>query len=264
MRSEGTSMGRPARWLVTIEVDRPASPPSPAARFAKRALDVGVASLVLLLALPLLVVLAVAIKVESRGPVLHRCWRAGLRSAPLGVVKFRKMYEGAAGPPLTVSNDVRLTRVGAVLARTHLDELPQLWNVLVGQMSLVGPRPEDRRFTRLHPTAYGEILAVRPGLTGWTQLVWTDEWRQLSSARDRVRFYVDEVLPRKVEMDRSYVHHGRFASDLKVLLWTPLVLVLGFTVAVDSARRELRLVRDSAPPQPVPVPEHDAVEEVVG
>lgn len=250
-------------WFTTIDLGRPATS-WPAARVAKRPLDVGVAAVLLALALPVIVVVAVAIKIESPGPVFHRCWRAGVGSAPLGVLKFRKMHDGACGPPLTVSGDSRLTRVGAVLAHSHLDELPQLWNVLVGQMSLVGPRPEDGRFVGLHRAAYDEILSVRPGITGWTQLAWTDEWHLLSSSPDRVRCYVESVLPGKVEMDLAYVRHRRLASDAKVLLWTPLVL-FGYGVALDPDRRTLRLVRRCARPRPLPTTaEPKALDEVAG
>lgn len=249
---------RHGRRLSTIALGAPASP---ASGVAVRALDIVVSATLLALCLPLCAVIALAIRAESPGPVLHRSWRAGFRSSPLGVLKFRKMHDGAVGDPLTVTDDPRLTRVGAFLARTHLDELPQLWNVLTGQMSLVGPRPEDTRFTRLHPAAYGEILTVRPGLTGWTQLVWVDECALLSPATDRVRLYVDELLPRKIETDLAYARHRRFGSDLKLLLWTPLVLLLGFGVTLDAGRRELRLRRGRAPVRLRAASELDAARE---
>lgn len=263
MSSQAMSSGRSFRRLAMIDAGRPATT-SPVARAGKRALDIAVAGLLLALSLPVIVVVAAAIKIESRGPVFHRCWRAGAGWAPLGVVKFRKMHHGATGSPLTVSGDARLTRVGAVLAHTHLDELPQLWNVLVGQMSLVGPRPEDGRFVRLHRAAYDEILAVRPGITGWTQLAWTDEWRRLSAAPDRVRCYVETMLPGKVEMDRAYARHRRLGSDVKILLWTPLVLLPGWRVAVDPDRQALHLVRRGARSRPEPSRDLDTLEEVAG
>ena len=215
-------------------------------RVAKRAFDIAAASVLLVVALPLLVAVAVAVKVESPGPVFYRAWRTGYRHAPVGVLKFRKMRDDAAGQALTARHDQRLTRVGAVLVRTHLDELPQLLNVLVGEMSLVGPRPEDPRFTDLHARAYQDIVSVRPGLTGCTQLVWVDECELLAAASDPVRSYVEAVLPDKVALDLAYATRPRLGTDARILLWTPLVLLLGLAVVVDRERHELRLVRRAA------------------
>jgi lipopolysaccharide/colanic/teichoic acid biosynthesis glycosyltransferase len=217
---------------------------------AKRALDISVSAVLLVLALPVCAAIAIAVKTESPGPVFYRAWRVGYRSAPVGVLKFRKMNRDAAGSALTDRHDQRLTRVGAFLAHTHLDELPQFWNVLIGEMSVVGPRPEDPRFTALHAVSYEDILSVRPGITGCTQLAWVDECELLSAARDRVQFYVDEVLPRKVALDRAYATNPRFTTDAKVLLWTPLVLLLGWAVVVDEETPQLRLARRAraAPP----------------
>jgi lipopolysaccharide/colanic/teichoic acid biosynthesis glycosyltransferase len=262
--------GRAQRMVGTMTLTSGPASSAPARRAAKRALDITVASLLLVLAVPVFLAVAVAIEVESRGPVLYRARRTGYRFAPVAVLKFRKMRQDASGPPLTAHDDDRLTRVGAVLARTHLDELPQLWNVLRGEMSLVGPRPEDPRFTALHERAYERIVSVRPGLTGCAQLVWVDERELLSSAQNRVASYVDDLLPRKVALDVAYAADRRLATDVKLLLWTPLVLLLGFAVVVDGERPELRLVR-RAPERPTggagaeaALPEPDLVEETAG
>jgi lipopolysaccharide/colanic/teichoic acid biosynthesis glycosyltransferase len=217
---------------------------------AERAFDVAGAVLLTLATLPVLVTLAVAVKVESPGPVFYRARRVGYRGARLGLLKFRKMRHDAQGPHLTVRADPRLTGVGRFLVRTHLDELPQLWHVLRGDMSLVGPRPEDPRFVARHPEAYQEVLSVRPGITGWTQLALADEGALLAEADDPVQLYVDEILPAKVALDAAYVGAGGMFLDAKVLAWTVLVLVFGFAVVVDADRRELRLVR---PPAEAPV-----------
>ena len=251
-------------WPTRVRLpgpDQTAAPFDRSRRAAKRTGDVVVAAVLLIVLLPVFVVVAVAVVVETPGPVFYRAQRTGHRSAPVGVLKFRKMRLDAGGRALTARHDERLTRVGALLVRGHLDELPQLWNVLRGDMSLVGPRPEDPRFAALHPDAYRVIAAVRPGLTGWTQLVWVDECDALAAAPDPVRCYVDEVLPRKVELDVAYTRAPRLATDLKILLWTPLVLVLGLGAVVDLEHREVRLVRsrprwhterrDSARPAPV-------------
>ena len=229
--------------------EAPRDRPRPALA-AERAFDVAGAVLLTVATLPALVALAVAVKVESPGPVIYRARRVGYRGAPLGLLKFRKMRHDAQGPHLTVRADPRLTGVGRFLVRTHLDELPQLWHVLRGDMSLVGPRPEDPRFVACHPEAYEEVLSVRPGITGWTQLVLADEGALLAEADDPVQLYVDEILPAKVALDAAYVGAGGVLLDAKVLAWTGLVLVFGFAVVVDADRRELRLVR---PPAEVPV-----------
>lgn len=207
----------------------------------KRTLDVVAAALLLTLALPLQLLIVVAIKLESPGPIFYHARRAGYRSRPLDVLKFRKMHVGASGPPLTVAGDARLTRIGAFLTRTHLDELPQLWNVLRGDMSMVGPRPEEERFVAIHRDAYTRILSVRPGITGWTQLVYADEIRLLAAAADPVAYYGETLLPDKVRIDQMYVDVARPTDDLKVLLWTPLVTVFGRRVIIDPVRCQPRL-----------------------
>src|SRR4051794_19205167 len=120
----------------------------------KRTLDIAVASATLLLLLPVAVLLAVAIKVDSRGPLLFRCRRVGFRGSELNMLKLRKMRVGASGPALTVADDERFTRLGKFLASSKLDELPQLWNVVRGHMSLVGPRPEAPELVALRAGDY--------------------------------------------------------------------------------------------------------------
>ena len=144
-----------------------------------RIVDVLLAFSLLLILLPLLVLLALLVKLESPGPVLFRAERVGYRGQRLRMLKFRKMHHGATGPNLTVDDDGRFTRVGAFLARTKLDELPQLWHVLIGEMSLVGPRPETADFVERTSSFYERILAVRPGITGLSQLAFAQESRIL-------------------------------------------------------------------------------------
>ena len=141
----------------------------------KRAIDVVVAAVALVVLSPLFVIIALLVVLDSPGPVLYRAERVGFRGRPLAMLKFRKMHRAARGASLTVAGDERLTRVGAWLARTKLDELPQLWHVLRGEMSLVGPRPESPSFVARFPAEYDVILRVRPGLTGYTQLAFARE-----------------------------------------------------------------------------------------
>ena len=137
------------------------------------------------------------------------------------MLKFRKMVEGATGHALTGDVDPRFTRIGRLLARTKLDELPQLWNVLRGQMSLVGPRPEDAGFVELHESEYREILTVRPGITGLGQLAFAKE-AEILDPGDMVGHYVDRILPQKVHLDLLYARTRTLRGDLRILVWTVL------------------------------------------
>jgi len=128
----------------------------------KRLLDITVAALALVVLSPLIALLALAVKLDSRGPVFFRCTRVGRGGRHLAMLKFRKMRDGVSGPPLTAAQDDRFTRIGRFLANTKLDEIPQLWNVLRGGMGLVGPRPEDPAIVDLHREQYAEILYHGP------------------------------------------------------------------------------------------------------
>ena len=200
----------------------------------KRTTDVVVAAVALLLLAPLMLVIALLIVVDSPGPVFYRADRIGRGRRPLRMLKFRKMHEGAAGPALTACEDRRLTRVGAVLMRTRLDELPQLWHVLRGEMSFVGPRPEDPAFVSHWEREYDEILSVRPGLTGWTQVAFADEARILG-ADDPLTRYVETVLPQKVQLDRLYAASPNPVADLRIIAATFRTVVLHQPIAVHRA-----------------------------
>lgn len=207
----------------------------------KRAIDAVAALTLLGLMMPLLLLIAVAIKLDSRGPVFYRVRRVGYRGRTLMMLKFRKMYHDAAGIPLTANTDERLTRVGRVLARTRLDELPQLWDVLRGRMSIVGPRPEDPGFVALHADAYEHILSVRPGITGLSQLAFAEEHKILDE-EDLVGDYVTRILPQKIGLDTLYARSYRIRMDLAVLCWTVATVMLRRPVAVhrSSGRMNLR------------------------
>jgi lipopolysaccharide/colanic/teichoic acid biosynthesis glycosyltransferase len=213
-------------------------------RALKRALDVVFAGTALVVAAPLIVLIAVLIALESPGPVLYRAERIGYRGRPLRMAKFRKMRVGARGAALTAAGDPRFTRVGSLLARTRLDELPQLWHVVRGEMSLVGPRPEHFGFVVRHARDYGRILSVRPGLTGLSQLAFARE-REVLDAADPLDHYVTHLLPQKIGLDRLYAATVTVRGDLAVLVGTVAALVLGQSIAVD--RRTGRLTRRHRP-----------------
>jgi lipopolysaccharide/colanic/teichoic acid biosynthesis glycosyltransferase len=205
---------------------------------AKRALDLVVAAALVLLLTPVVLVVAAAILVESPGGVFYRCRRVGWRGRELQMLKFRKMHDGARGPALAEAQDERFTRIGAFLARTKLDELPQLWNVLKGEMSLVGPRPEDPYFVELHQEPYEQVLAVRPGITGLSQLAFARE-SELLDPEDRVGHYVGRILPQKIRLDQFYATRQSFSMDLTILWWTMRAVVGGRDVAVHRETGQL-------------------------
>jgi lipopolysaccharide/colanic/teichoic acid biosynthesis glycosyltransferase len=219
-------------------------------RAAKRLLDVIGATLLVVALAPVIVAIAIAIDLESEGPVLFRSRRVGRQGREFFVLKFRKMHDGATGPMLTSVDDTRFTRIGRFLARTKLDELPQLWNVIRGEMSLVGPRPEDAGFVAHQAEEYRTILRVRPGLTGLCQLAFVREAGVLSSSEDVHGDYVDRLLPQKARMDVLYAERHTLLMDLRILLWTVPAL-LGMEVAVNRETGQLsRRRRDPQARQP--------------
>src|SRR3954447_12994443 len=211
----------------------------------KRIMDVTIAATALVLTAPLMLIIALLIVLESPGPVFFRAERVGRGGRPLRMLKFRKMRDGAIGLALTVAGDRRLTKVGSLLVRTRLDELPQLWHVLRGEMSLVGPRPEDPAFVARWSQEYDEILRVRPGLTGWTQLAFADEARILGR-EDPLSRYVNVVLPQKVQLDRLYASRASLAADLRICAATFRTLVLRQPIAVHRDRGAMTVRRRPA------------------
>jgi lipopolysaccharide/colanic/teichoic acid biosynthesis glycosyltransferase len=195
---------------------------------AKRVFDLAVSALGLLLAAPLMAVIAVAIKCDSPGPVLFRQDRVGRGGRIFRIHKFRTMVVDAAarGPSLTVGDDARVTPVGQFLRRSKLDELPQLLDVLAGEMSLVGPRPELPQFVALYPPALRDkVLALRPGITDPVSLAFADETVLLARAADPEREYVEVILPRKLSAAAAYAEHSTLVTDLKVIARTLRLLL---------------------------------------
>lgn len=210
-------------------------------RGVKRGIDVALAAtLLVVLALPI-VLLALAIRMDSRGPSFYRCRRIGFRGREFWMLKFRKMHDDAAGPALTAKGDARFTRLGRFLADSKLDELPQLWNVLRGQMSFVGPRPEDPDFVAEQARAYERILEVRPGITGLCQLAFAKE-TEILDPDDALRHYLSSILPQKVGMDVLYAERRSLLMDVRILFWTVAAVIGKRPVAVhrDSGRMNLR------------------------
>lgn len=223
--------------------DRPHHQRGDALRAAlKRMFDLVIAALALAVLLPLLLLVALLVVLDSPGPVFYRAERTGFRGRPLRMLKFRKMHSNARGAALTVADDGRLTRLGAWLVRTKLDELPQLWHVLRGEMSLVGPRPESPGYVDRVGLDYLQILEVRPGLTGYTQLAFACEGAILDPD-DPQGHYLDALLPQKVRLDRLYASRMSTRRDLKVLGATFVTVVLRQPIAVDRGTAMLTLRR---------------------
>jgi lipopolysaccharide/colanic/teichoic acid biosynthesis glycosyltransferase len=210
----------------------------------KRGIDVSTAFCALVVLSPAFLVIAVLIKLDSRGPVFYRAQRVGFGGRPLAMLKFRKMHETAGGAALTMADDDRFTRVGRWLMHTKLDELPQLWHVLRGDMSLVGPRPESPAFVERHRDDYEVILTTRPGLTGYSQLAFAREGAILDP-EDPQGHYVDRLLPQKVGLDRMYASRLSTRRDLAILFATFATVALRKPVAVN--RRTGALTRRRRP-----------------
>ncbi len=197
-----------------------------------------VAFLLLAILAPLIVTLALAVRLESDGPAIFRCRRMGLQGREFDMLKFRKMHQRARGMALTAPDDERFTRLGRSLARLKLDEVPQLWNVARGHMCLVGPRPEDPSFVRVHSVAYGLITSVKPGITGLSQLAFARE-SQILAPNDLLKDYLERLLPLKIELDQLYARERSLRMDLRILMWTIVTIGLRRDVSVD--RRTARI-----------------------
>jgi lipopolysaccharide/colanic/teichoic acid biosynthesis glycosyltransferase len=188
---------------------------------AKRCFDIAVSVVLLVLMLPLMLMVALAVLALTGRPVLYRAERAGRDGRTFRLLKFRSMTAGTCGPAVTGRADPRITPVGRVLRRTKLDELPQLLNVLRGEMSLVGPRPEDPRFVALYTPTEREVLAVRPGMTSPAAIRYRHEESMLNAAGEqREAVYVEEFMRPKLALDLEYVRRRSLWLDLSVLCGT--------------------------------------------
>ena len=194
----------------------------------RRGLDISAALVGILLLSPLFILITILIKRDSPGPVFYWGPRMGKDGCPFRILKFRTMYEcpeSYAGPKITANGDGRITPIGQWLRNTKLNELPQLWNVLVGDMSLVGPRPEDPDYVAKWPEeARRELLQVRPGITSPASVLYRDE-EQMMQIEDSETDYLQKILPSKLRLDVLYVRHRSIFSDLDIIFWTLLTLL---------------------------------------
>ena len=175
---------------------------------------------------PILAAIGVLLKLDSPGPVLHVADRVGKHGRTFRLYKFRTMAVGSdrTGPAITTAADARITPAGRFLRRTKLDELPQLFNVLKGDMSVVGPRPESPHYVRLYTPSQREVLRVRPGITSAASLEYRDEASLLAGADWETR-YITEIMPRKLSIELEYLAGRTLVRDLQLMLRTILVLL---------------------------------------
>ena len=189
---------------------------------------------------PLLLLLAVLVAATSPGGPFFRQLRVGRDRRPFRVVKFRSMSvrRGTEEGSFDAGDTARVTTVGRLLRRTKLDELPQLWNVLVGDMSLVGPRPEIPAWTEVHRERWDVVLSVRPGITDPASIEFRDEESILAASADPEACYRDEILPRKLALSEAYVRDRSLAGDLAVVLRTLAAIVGAGTGSGKPDRRQ--------------------------
>jgi len=191
-------------------------------RVARRAFNLTSSLLGLIALSPLLVAVAIAVKVDTPGPVLYRQRRVGRGGATFDIFKFRSMRvdAGTAGSQLTVGADPRITNVGRLIRAWKLDELPQLINVVVGDMDLVGPRPEVPKYVALYDERQREVLTVRPGITDPASVEFRNESELMAEHPDPERLYVDVIMPRKLAINLAYIRQRNLATDIGVIFST--------------------------------------------
>ena len=195
----------------------------------KRLMDVVISGCALLVLWPLLLLIALAIKIDDPGPVFYRQVRVGRNGKEFRIFKFRTMVVDAdkKGLQITVGRDSRVTRVGAFLRKTKLDELAQLLNVLMGQMSFVGPRPEVPRYVELYTPYQRQVLLVRPGITDYASIAYRNENDLLAGADDPERMYIEEIMPAKIELNMRYLHEISPLCDVKLIFKTIAAVLAG-------------------------------------
>ncbi len=201
------------------------TPPSAATMVCKRAFDILCSFLGLTVLSPVLLVVSVLVAVTSPGGVFFRQERIGKDGKPFRIFKFRSMRKDNAGLKITTGNDSRITPVGRFLRKSKIDELPQLINVLVGDMSFVGPRPEVADYVNLYTPYQRQVLLVRPGITGLASIRFRNENDLLTASDDPNRTYVEQIMPRKIDLDLEYIPHASVFYDIKLIFQTFAVVI---------------------------------------
>ena len=194
---------------------------------AKRVMDIAISAAALCVLWPVFLLIALAIVIDDPGPVFYRQVRVGRGGRPFRIFKFRTMVVDAdkKGLSITVGRDSRITRVGAFLRRTKLDELAQLLNVLCGQMSFVGPRPEVPRYVELYTPYQRQVLLVRPGITDYASIAYRNENDLLAGADDPEKMYIETIMPDKIELNMKYLREISPLADLRLILKTVIAVI---------------------------------------
>jgi len=195
-------------------------------RFGKRAFDIVATMIGSTILLPIIIPISIWIKLSSKGPLFYIQKRVGKDFKEFNLYKFRSMIVDAdkVGPSITSGDDTRITEVGKIIRKTKIDELPQLLNVLKGDMSLVGPRPEVMKFVKHKKEQYKKVLSVKPGITDNAAIEFRDEETIMEQYKDKEKTYIDIVLPQKIELYYHYIDTISFANDLKLILKTLKVI----------------------------------------
>ena len=191
--------------------------------YFKRFFDLIMSSIGLIVLLPLFVIIAILIRINSRGEIFFRQTRVGLHGKEFKIHKFRTMITNAEqiGEKITIGNDNRITKIGSILRKTKLDELPQLIDVFYGKMSLVGPRPEVPEYVKLYPNEIKQIIfSIRPGITDYASIMMIDENIILSKSHNPKQCYIEEIMPQKLKYAVEYVKTRNFIIDIKIIFLT--------------------------------------------
>lgn len=196
--------------------------------FLKRLFDIIFSLFGLIILLPIFLIIAIAIKIDSNGPVFFKQTRVGKNGKEFKILKFRTMIADAEkkGMQITVSGDNRITRVGRFLRKYKLDELPQLVNVLLGDMSFVGPRPEVPKYVALYNEYQKNVLKVKPGITDLASIEYRNENDLLAQSNDPEKVYIEEIMPKKLELNLEYIRNFSVINDIKLILKTILVVFI--------------------------------------
>lgn len=194
--------------------------------FLKRLFDIVASFCGIVILFPLIVIVSILIKLTSKGPVLFKQVRVTKNGRLFKIYKFRTMRENSEGNrQITVGNDSRITGVGHILRKTKLDELPQLFNVLKGEMSLVGPRPEVPKYVELYTKEQREILKVSAGITDYASIYFSNESELLGEAENPEEFYIKKIMPYKIELNKKYIKEIGIVTDIKLIILTILKIL---------------------------------------
>ncbi|WEK21281.1 MAG: sugar transferase [Candidatus Pedobacter colombiensis] len=195
---------------------------------AKRIFDFMVSLIGIMLLMPILLIISLLIWMDSKGDIFYKQTRVGLNKVDFKLLKFRTMFCGAESSGLLTigDHDKRITRIGFWLRKYKIDELPQLFNILKGDMSFVGPRPEVNKYVELYDSIQQRVLSVKPGITDWASIQFVNEPQLLASSKNPEVFYIENIIPYKIMQNLKYIDHNNLWIDIKIILLTIKSIVL--------------------------------------